>query len=189
MVSWDKMCWLKKVGGLGLRKMEAVNSAFLSKLTWKLFHKLNLWATQMHAKYSINEHFFKVKACKTDPQAWKCILRNRHNFRKGIRWKVGDETKINFWLDNWCANTNLANLLEVTNTSQLHTSLLVPDFILDSKEWDIQKLRSVLNTELLQLVLATPIPSNTILDSIYRGCREMVIFLLNLPPELPTVCH
>jgi len=33
MVSWDKICRPKKAGGLGLRKMEAVNSAFLSKLT------------------------------------------------------------------------------------------------------------------------------------------------------------
>jgi len=93
---------------------------------------------QMHAKYSVNEHFFKVKARKTDSWAWKCILRNRHNFRKGLRWKVGDGTKINFWLDNWCANTNLANLLEITDGSQLDTFLLVSDFILDSKEWNIE---------------------------------------------------
>ena len=33
MVSWDKICRPKKVGGLKRRKMEAVNSAFLSKLT------------------------------------------------------------------------------------------------------------------------------------------------------------
>jgi len=56
----------KKAGGLGLRKTKAVNSAFLSKLTWKLCHEPNLWVTQMHAKYSINEHFFKVKAHKAD---------------------------------------------------------------------------------------------------------------------------
>ena len=39
MVAWDKICRPKKSGGLGLRKMEAVNSAFISKLTWKLFHE------------------------------------------------------------------------------------------------------------------------------------------------------
>ena len=43
MVSWDKICQPKKAGGLGLRKMEAVNSAFLSKLTWKVFHDHGLW--------------------------------------------------------------------------------------------------------------------------------------------------
>ena len=31
MVSWDKICGSKKIGGLGLRKTEAVNNAFLCK--------------------------------------------------------------------------------------------------------------------------------------------------------------
>jgi len=60
MVSWDKVCRPKKAGGLGLRKMAAVNSAFLSKLTWKLFHSQSLWVDQMKAKYSINEFFSKL---------------------------------------------------------------------------------------------------------------------------------
>jgi len=64
----------------------------------------------MKAKYSINEFFFEVAGAKGDSWAWKCILRNRHQFRKGIRWKVGDGTDIHFWLDNWCANENLITL-------------------------------------------------------------------------------
>jgi len=96
MVSWDKICRPKKAGGLGLRKMEAVNSAFLSKLTWKLFHDQSLWIEQMKTKYSINELFFEVACAKYDSWGWKCILRNRHQFRNGIRWKVGDGTSIHF---------------------------------------------------------------------------------------------
>jgi len=38
MISWDKICQPKKVGGLGLRKMGVINRTFLSKLTWKLFN-------------------------------------------------------------------------------------------------------------------------------------------------------
>jgi len=55
MVSWDKICRPKHSGGLGFRKTEAVNSAFLSKLTWKLFNQQYLWTEQMLAKYPINE--------------------------------------------------------------------------------------------------------------------------------------
>lgn len=39
MISWDKIFRPKQSRGFGLRKTEAVNSAFLSKLTWKLFNK------------------------------------------------------------------------------------------------------------------------------------------------------
>jgi len=64
MISWDKICQPKKMGGLGLRKMAAVNSAFLSKLTWKLFQGHSLWVDQMKAKYSINEFFSKLAVLK-----------------------------------------------------------------------------------------------------------------------------
>jgi len=90
MVSWDKVGRPKKAGGLGLRKMEAVNSAFISKLTWKLFHGESLWVEQMQGKYSIDENFFSTKPKKTDSWVWKCILKNQQRFWKGIRWKVGN---------------------------------------------------------------------------------------------------
>jgi len=69
MVSWDKICRPKKSGGLGLRKMEAINSTFLSKLTWKLFHDHSLWAEQMCAKYPVNENFFGVDPKQSDSWA------------------------------------------------------------------------------------------------------------------------
>ena len=102
MVSWDKICRPKKVGGLGLRKMEAVNSAFMSKLTWKIFHEKSLWVEQMKAKYPIHEDFFIIKSKPSDSWVWKCHFRNRHQFRKVVQWKVGDETKIHFWVDLVC---------------------------------------------------------------------------------------
>jgi len=58
MVSWDKVCRPKKAGRLVLRKIEAVNSAFLSKLTQKLFDGQSLWVEQMQGKYPIDENFF-----------------------------------------------------------------------------------------------------------------------------------
>ena len=66
MISWDKICRPKKFGGLNLRKMEAVNSAFLSKLTWKLFHDKSLWVEQMKVKYSLAEDFFMINSRSSD---------------------------------------------------------------------------------------------------------------------------
>jgi len=66
MILWDKVYRPKKSGGLGLRKMDAVNSAFLSKLTWKMFHGNSLWVDQMKAKYALNEDFFSIQAKNWD---------------------------------------------------------------------------------------------------------------------------
>jgi len=166
MVSWDKVCRPKHAGGLGLRQMAAVNSAFLGKLIWKLFHGQSLWVDQKKAKYSVDDFFFEVECAKCDSWAWKCIFRNRHQFRKGIRWKVVDGTKIHFWLDNWCANENLISLLNISDISQIDPSLMVSHFITEAQEWDVLKLTELLDDVSLQLILVTPIPSNQIPDSV-----------------------
>jgi len=140
MVSWDKICPPKKVGGLGLGKMEAVNSAFLSKLTWKLFHDQGLWVEQIRTKYQIDANFFALKAKKYDFWAWKCILNNWQQFRKGVGRKVGNWVNINFWVDNWCANDSLANLLNIMDLSLIDTSLKVSQFITTTKESDTVQL-------------------------------------------------
>jgi len=123
----------------------------------------------MKAKYSINERFFGLDGAKYDSWVWNCILRNRHQFQKGIRWKVGDGTKIHYWLDNWCANDNLVTLLAISDISQIDTSLMVSQFITDANEWDVMKLKELVDDDHLQLILVTPISSNTISDSICWG--------------------
>jgi len=120
----------------------------------------------MTAKYSINENFFIVKPRQFNSWVWKCILRNRQQFHKEIRWKVGDGTNINFWLDSWCDNCCLVELMKVPDMSSIDNSLKVSKFILSSKEWDIAKLQGLFNHLCFQMILATPLPTNPIPDSI-----------------------
>ena len=123
----------------------------------------------MKAKYPIHEDFFIIKSKPSDSWVWKCLLRNRNQFRKGVRWKVGDGTKIHFWVDNWCTNDNLANMLEIRDVSLIDTSLMVSHFISPTKDWNLPKLRQYMDNDLLKLILATPIPSSSIPDSVCWG--------------------
>jgi len=75
----------------------------------------------------------------------ECILRNHQQFRKGLRWKVGNGLNINFWLDNWRANDSLANLLKVMDYSLIDTSFKVSHLISLAKEWNIAKLASLVD--------------------------------------------
>ena len=52
MVSWDKVCMRKEVGGLGLRKAKLQNNAFMIKLGWSLINRKDaLWVQLMREKY------------------------------------------------------------------------------------------------------------------------------------------
>ena len=53
LVAWDKICQQKTLGGLGLRKSAAVNTACLAKLGWKILTQPdNFWVQQMRATVS-----------------------------------------------------------------------------------------------------------------------------------------
>ena len=123
----------------------------------------------MCAKYPINEKLFGAEPKPYDSWAWKCILKNRSVFRKGIRWKVGSGMNINFWLDNWCANDSLLSMLGIRDSSLVDTSLKVSQFITSAREWDVTKLKGLVSDPLLQLILTTPIPYNNIPNSICWG--------------------
>ena len=120
----------------------------------------------MSAKYSINENFFIAKSKQSNSWTWNCILKNRDQFRKGIQWKARDGTNLNFWLDNWCVNDSLANLLNITNSSLIDTSLKVSHFITGNKDWDVARLQALVDPVQLQLIITIRISFNLIPDSV-----------------------
>ena len=123
----------------------------------------------MQAKYQFDVNFFALNTKKNDSWAWKCILNNRQQFRKGVRQKVSNGININFQLDNWCANDSFANLLNIMDLSLIDTSLKVSHFIMATNEWDTAQLRLLVDPIHLQWILATPIPATSIPDSVCWG--------------------
>ena len=97
MVAWDKICQPKNLGGLGLRKTEAVNLAFQAKLAWKVLTGSDgLWSSVVKRKYLRSQCFLDTKSKSTDSPAWKSVLRSKLLLRKGIRWKVSKGDQIIF---------------------------------------------------------------------------------------------
>jgi len=160
MIAWDKICQPKKLGGLWLKKTEAVNLAFQCKLAWKLLHdKENLWVEIMTAKYLKRSSFLETTQKVGDSPVWKSLLRCRSLLRKGLRWRIGTEDHISFWWDNWLDNANLAEILDMGNSLPTDPDCTVSAFITQDKTRDIEKLRVVLNNDLIfNKIVGIPIP-------------------------------
>lgn len=51
-VSWEVLCSPKKMGGVGLKKAEIMNMAFLAKLCWRVFsNRDGVWCRLIPVKY------------------------------------------------------------------------------------------------------------------------------------------
>ncbi|ONK57669.1 uncharacterized protein A4U43_C09F2860 [Asparagus officinalis] len=54
-IKWDSVCQSKKLGGLGIRKMDLPHLSFLAKLLIRVLHSdSSLWALLARVKYHVN---------------------------------------------------------------------------------------------------------------------------------------
>ena len=159
LIAWDTICTPKSRGGLGLRRTLPLNKAFIAKLGWKILTEpTNYWVQLVTQKYLQGQSFFSCKPKPNDSPIWKHILLQRPLLQQGIRWKIGDGSKIFFWLHNWCADDNLMTKLNLSE-NQVDLNLRVKDFILPNRTC-IDKLNPLLPPSIVSSIKGIPIPIN-----------------------------
>jgi hypothetical protein len=113
MVSWDKVCRPKYLGGLGLYSTKARNLALLAKLNWRVMEDLDsLWAKTLIAKYCPNGIMDeRLRTRRSGSSNWKGLRKGHGVFRKGLRWVVNNGHEVSFWHDLWVGDSPLRNLV------------------------------------------------------------------------------
>ncbi|KAG8374862.1 hypothetical protein BUALT_Bualt10G0039700 [Buddleja alternifolia] len=83
-VCWELVCSPKSVGGLGLRKMEHINQALVSKLAWNVAaNPPKIWVQILSAKYLTNSNLFHVSSPAHNPSwTWKDICKSSSIIKK-----------------------------------------------------------------------------------------------------------
>jgi hypothetical protein len=96
--SWSSLCLPKDVGGLGFRKMQEVNLAFISKLGWKLHNNSNsLWTNQLRGKYLSTRSFLSPSSHSSPSGIWKGILSSQSIISLGACHRIHKHSPLNIW--------------------------------------------------------------------------------------------
>ncbi|KAL8159786.1 hypothetical protein V2J09_001323 [Rumex salicifolius] len=116
LVDWGTVCSPKSVGGLGVRSTVEMNMASLGKLGWRLINEAaDIWGRIMTAKYGLSIEggcVNQTKLLSNMSYGWRSIRWALEGcVGRGIRWNVGDGSKIRFWLDHWLDGGPLINLV------------------------------------------------------------------------------
>jgi len=118
------MCQQKEVGGLGLRKMDGMNRAFIMKLAWGVFqNSKSLWVRVLRSKYFKEQELIPYPQAKQrDSVLWKGICKVWPFVTQGVNWALGCGNKVLFWKDSW---------LEGYGPLNMHTNQIIPEDLIN----------------------------------------------------------
>ena len=113
LVTWDKVCLLVKLGGLGIRSVASFNQALLGKWLWHYGHEVtHLWQRVISTKYGESQGGWCTKVCRRTHGCglWRSIHKGWESFSKHLSFAMGNGTHIRFWLDRWIGDNTLKDL-------------------------------------------------------------------------------
>lgn len=147
LVKWEEITKPRKDGGLGLRSMEHMNSAFLSKLGWRLITEdKGLWRDALAAKYMRSKlNIEAIKTKKGVSHIWIGISKVAPIIKEGLRMDVKNGRSTLFWRDAWLEASPLQySLLRQIDEKELQAKVV--DFWDDTSGWKEEELRDLLPT-------------------------------------------
>ena len=88
------MCRLKSLGGMGFQELQKFNDAMLGKQVWRLLQNQDsLFVKFFKTKFFPHGTIFYAKENKGS-FAWKSILKGRDVIRQGLKWRIGNGSKV-----------------------------------------------------------------------------------------------
>ncbi|XP_020084915.1 uncharacterized protein LOC109707794 [Ananas comosus] len=122
LVSWKIICKSKREGGLGIKDMEAMNKALLTKWWWRFFNERHLlWRRLVTALYYTRRRLLNEgRSFRPYSQWWRSVMSCREVFKCGVSYVLGDGKNIRWWSDIWIEETPLSTRF---SDRQLITSL------------------------------------------------------------------
>ena len=99
------------MGGMGFKDLVKFNEAMLAKQVWRLLtNHSSLFYRVFQVKFFPNGSVFEAKVA-SGSYAWRSILKARGLIKRGMLWRVADDTNINIYADRWLPGEGSAKVI------------------------------------------------------------------------------
>lgn len=156
--AWDFICSPKYNGGLGFRKFLDMNTAFITKLAWKVcIEQHRTWVQLIRSKYLRGRRILDLQhSQKPASWVWSEIKSCYNSLRKGICYKIGQDSLVHTYKDPWLAD--LPHYTIPTGVPQADALFYVRHLMTqDGKEWNNNVIQANFSPSLYQSIISTPI--------------------------------
>nr|GEX46926.1 hypothetical protein [Tanacetum cinerariifolium] len=111
-VAWEVVCFPKKEGGLGIRRLEVFNKALISSHIWSIItNKEYLWVKWVYLYKPNGRSFWDISLYGNISCGWRKILQVRSLVCPFFWSQIRDGKNTFAWFDNWSAVSPLSNLI------------------------------------------------------------------------------
>ncbi|XP_059441594.1 uncharacterized protein LOC132173929 isoform X2 [Corylus avellana] len=101
-VSWSDLCFPKKEGGLGLKKLETWNQTSMLRHICSIFARSgSIWVAWVRENLLKRRSFWSVGIPQNCSWSWRKILKLRSIAKRFLKFEVGHGDSIHMWLDLW----------------------------------------------------------------------------------------
>ncbi|KAL0448794.1 UNVERIFIED_CONTAM: hypothetical protein Slati_1435800 [Sesamum latifolium] len=135
---WYNVCFPIEEGGLGIRNLRDMVTAFSYKLWWRVRLNNSLWSRFTISKYCQEYSPSISKLFATDSSIWKRMCGIRTDAQSNIFWSLGDGT-ISFWHDWWLPEGHSGELGSTTAYHREDHGRPINTYHSDYLHWKLSK--------------------------------------------------
>ncbi|GAA0157875.1 hypothetical protein LIER_38538 [Lithospermum erythrorhizon] len=137
-----------------------MNLALLAKQGWRVVtRQASILYKLLKGRYFRNTSFLNAKVGYNPSFGWRSMLEGRKVVRKGKRWRVGDGKGIDIWKDPWVPRQTDFYMRGARNDGPRYVSQCTKN-----GKWDTELVKSVMDSDNANLVLAIPLSRQQIRD-------------------------
>ncbi|XP_042944738.1 uncharacterized mitochondrial protein AtMg00310-like [Carya illinoinensis] len=166
---WEKLGEMKGKGGLGFRDLEIFNMALLAKQGWRFIKSPNSLAARIFKdKYYKYSSFLDASLGSKPSLIWRSIWNARALVKEGIRWRVGDGSKIKIWGSKWLPSPSSFSIQSPVSVLQVDAK--VEELIDKQKgEWNEERIRAIFIQNEADQILSIPLSRGFAQDKVIWG--------------------
>lgn len=125
------------------RDFNTFNQSLLAKQVWRVLTDSNSLVAQIYKqRYFPSTNFLQAKTGNNPSYVWRSLLWGRDLLIKGLRWRIGDDTKVRVFQDPWFFRPY--SFKPITKPNLDKSNIVVSDMINEFGEWDWSKVDGLL---------------------------------------------
>lgn len=155
--AWETLIKTKSRGGMGFHDLRIFNQALLERQAWRLIQFLDsLCSRILKAKYYLDGHIIDTVFIGNASPTWRSIEYGLDLLKKGIIWRMGNESSIQIWHDQWIPReTSLVVLGKKRHNWLCWVSKLIDQH---TNTWNMQTVNELFHSLDVEEILKLKLP-------------------------------